>query len=142
MFRTPDGKKIADATSEQIFNEINESLKKPRYDGDACIVLTMPANLIAKAAEKFNAAIYEAYRDLEDEKTGMTRILVAIEQYVEVERLALMLDNDIKLILAKEHNIKADEDDIENAKAHAADVLSHEEAETGEAPAGMEDFNE
>ena len=102
----------------------------------------MPANLIAKAAEKFNAAIYEAYRDLEDEKTGMTRILVAIEQYVEVERLALMLDNDIKLILAKEHNIKADEDDIENAKAHAADVLSHEEAETGEVPAGMEDFNE
>ena len=89
MFRTPDGKKIADATSEQIFKEINDFLKEPRFAGDSCIVLTMPAATLVKSAEKLNTAILEAYRELGDPKTGMTRILVAIEDYVEVERLAV-----------------------------------------------------
>ena len=123
MFRMPDGKKVVDATSAQIFEEINNFLKQPRYDGDSCIVLTMPANVIAKSAEKLNSAIYEAYKELEDPKTGMTRILVAIEAYMDVDRLAVVLDNDIKMTLAKEHGIDADEDDLDKAKTAAANAI-------------------
>lgn len=124
MFRTPDGKKIADATSEQIFKEINDFLKEPRFAGDSCVVLTMPAAILVKSAEKLNTAILEAYRELGDPKTGMTRILVAIEDYVEVERLAVILDDDIKMTLAKENNISADEEDIEKAKHSAERALA------------------
>lgn len=131
MFRTPDGKKIADATSTQIFEELNEFLKQPRYDGDMCVVLTMPAQMIAKASEKLNSAILEAYRDLEDMRNGMTRILVAIEEYVDVDRLALMLDTDIKMTLAKEHNIIATEEDMEAATTLAADAVSGEDEDDG-----------
>ena len=45
----------------------------------------------------------------------MMQLLVAIEKMVDANKLAAMLDMDIKLLVAKEAGINASESDIENA---------------------------
>lgn len=114
-----DSLELRDTSNESILNVFDEYLKTPRFDGDACIVLTMPEATLKKYSEKINAGLWWMYNKYCKKDFGMMQLLVAIEKMVDATKLAAMLDMDIKLLLAKEAGIAASETDIEKAATRA-----------------------
>lgn len=114
-----DSLELRDTSNESILNVFDEYLKTPRFDGDACIVLTMPEATLKKYSEKINAGLWWMYNKYCKKDFGMMQLLVAIEKMVDATKLAAMLDMDIKLLLAKEAGISASETDIEKAATRA-----------------------
>jgi hypothetical protein len=114
-----DSLELRDTSNESILNVFDEYLKTPRFDGDACIVLTMPETTLKKYSEKINAGLWWMYNKYCKKDFGMMQLLVAIEKMVDATKLAAMLDMDIKLLLAKEAGIAASETDIEKAATRA-----------------------
>lgn len=106
---------LENTSNKEILRVFNEYLKTPRFDGDACVVLTMPEATLKKYSEKLNAGIWWMYNKFKKKNFGMMAILVAIETMVDATKLAAMLDMDIKLLVAKENGISATEADIERA---------------------------
>ena len=106
---------LDNTSNKEILRVLNEYLKTPRFDGDACVVLTMPEATLKKYSEKLNAGIWWMYNKFNKKNFGMMAILVAIETMVDATKLASMLDMDIKLLVAKENGISATEADIERA---------------------------
>ena len=106
---------LNNTNNSSILEVFNEYLKTPRFDGDACIVLTMPEATLKKYSEKINAGLWWMYNKYCKKDFGMMQLLVAIEKMIDATKLAAMLDMDIKLLLAKESGIQASETDIENA---------------------------
>ena len=114
-----DSLELRDTSNESILNVFDEYLKTPRFDGDACIVFTMPEATLKKYSEKINAGLWWMYNKYCKKDFGMMQLLVAIEKMVDATKLAAMLDMDIKLLLAKEAGIAASETDIEKAATRA-----------------------
>ena len=56
-----DSLELRDTSNESILNVFDEYLKTPRFDGDACIVLTMPEATLKKYSEKINAGLWWMY---------------------------------------------------------------------------------
>lgn len=110
-----DSISLENTSNKEILRVFNEYLKAPRFDGDACVVLTMPEATLKKYSEKLNAGIWWMYNKFKKKNFGMMAILVAIETMVDATKLASMLDMDIKLLVAKENGISATEADIERA---------------------------
>lgn len=106
---------LDDTQNGKIRDVFNDYLKTPRFDGDACIVLTMPEATLKKYSEKINAGLWWMYNKYCKKDFGMMQLLVALEKLVDATKLAAMLDMDIKLLVAKEAGIKATETDIEKA---------------------------
>ena len=119
---------LDDTQNGKIREVFNEYLKTPRFDGDACIVLTMPEATLKKYSEKINVGLWWMYNKYCKKDFGMMQLLVAIEKMVDATKLAAMLDMDIKLLIAKEAGINASETDIEDAatRTEAADDESTE----------------
>ena len=114
-----DSISLENTSNKEILRVFNEYLKAPRFDGDACVVLTMPEATLKKYSEKLNAGIWWMYNKFKKKNFGMMAILVAIETMVDATKLASMLDMDIKLLVAKENGISATEADIERAAVMA-----------------------
>lgn len=106
---------LRDTGSESILTVFNAYLKTPRFDDDVCLVLTMPESTLKKYKEKINAGLWWMYNKFCQKDFGMMQLLVALEKMVDANKLAAMLDMDIKLLVAKENGISATEDDIEKA---------------------------
>lgn len=106
---------LDDTRHKTIRRIFNDYLKTPRFDGDACVVLTMPESTLKKYKEKINAGLWWMYHKYCQKDFGMMQLLVAIENMIDASKLASMLDMDIKLLIAKESGINASESDIENA---------------------------
>jgi hypothetical protein len=104
-----------DSTNEWIRKMFNDYLKQPRFDGDVCLVLTMPEATLKKYSEKINACLWWMYNTYCKKDFGMMQLLVALEKMIDATKLASMLDMDIKLLVAKESGIAATEADIELA---------------------------
>ena len=66
----------------------------------------------------------------------MMEILVAVEKMVDANKLTTMLDNEIKMVVAKERGLVVTEDDLELAAKSAGSkkVEKVEEAPAEEAP--------
>lgn len=111
----PVSVKTPDYSNEWIRNTFDEYLKTPRFDGDACIVLSMPEATLKKYGEKINAGLWWMYNTYCKKDFGMMQLLVALEKMIDATKLANMLDMDIKLLVAKESGISATEADIEMA---------------------------
>jgi len=118
---------LKDTNNESILAVLNTYLMTPRFDGDSCIVLTMPEATIKKYSEKLNAGLWWMYNKFCRKDFGMMQLLVAVETMVDAAKLATFLDMDIKLLVAKEHGISVTENDIENAA-----LKTEEEAESSE----------
>lgn len=110
---------LDDSRHGKIREVFDEYLKTPRFPGDACLVLTMPEATLKKYSEKINAGLWWMYNKFCKKDFGMMQLLVAIEKMVDANKLAAMLDMDIKLLVAKEAGINASESDIENAATRA-----------------------
>ncbi|MCQ2123298.1 MAG: hypothetical protein MJZ25_03855 [Fibrobacter sp.] len=109
-----DGKKDKlDTSVAGIVAKLDEYLMKPRFDGDSCIILNMPENIIKKNKEKLNAAIWDLYKTYASKGFGMFDILVAVETMVDAVKLSAILDTDIKLLLARERSIEISEQELE-----------------------------
>lgn len=83
---------LDDTQNGKIREVFNEYLKTPRFDGDACIVLTMPEATLKKYSEKINAGLWWMYNKYCKKDFGMMQLLVAIEKLVDATKLAAMLD--------------------------------------------------
>lgn len=123
-----DDIELDDSRHGKIRDIFNKYLKTPRFEGDACLVLTMPEATLKKYSEKINAGLWWMYNKYCKKDFGMMQLLVAIEKMVDANKLAAMLDMDIKLLIAKESGISATESDIENASIRT-DVSDPENSE-------------
>jgi hypothetical protein len=112
---TLDEMVLTDTKSSSIVDIIDSFLKTPRFEGDACIVLSMPDATLKKHREKVNSALWYVYNRYCKKDFGMMELLVAIERMVDATKLTTILDNDIKLLVAKERGIVVSEDDLEIA---------------------------
>lgn len=106
---------LTDSKPASIVEILDAYLKTPRFDGDACIVLSMPDATLKKYREKLNSALWWFYNRYCKKDFGMMEILVAVERMVDATKLTVMLDNDIKLLVAKERGLVVTEDDLEIA---------------------------
>lgn len=113
---------LPNTDNKTIVSVFNEYLKTPRFDDDTCLVLTMPEATLKKYSEKINAGLWWMYNKFCKKDFGMMELLVALETMVDANKLAAMLDMDIKLLLAKEAGIRATENDIEQAAMKAERV--------------------
>lgn len=127
---------LTDNRPTAIVEVIDEYLKTPRFDGDACIVLSMPDATLKKYREKFNSALWYVYNRYCKKDFGMMELLVAVERMVDATKLTAILDNDIKMLVAKERGIHVSEDDLELATKSALSKKPEKDAEseTEEAP--------
>lgn len=125
---TLDEMVLTDTKSSSIVDIIDSFLKTPRFEGDACIVLSMPDATLKKHREKVNSALWYVYNRYCKKDFGMMELLVAIERMVDATKLTTILDNDIKLLVAKERGIVVSEDDLEIA-AKTAGTKKVEKAE-------------
>ena len=112
---TLDEMVLTDTKSSSIVDIIDSFLKTPRFEGDACIVLSMPDATLKKHREKVNSALWYVYNRYCKKDFGMMELLVAIERMVDATKLTTILDNAIKLLVAKERGIVVSEDDLEIA---------------------------
>lgn len=97
--------------TELLISEINKFLSAPpRYEGELCVVLSMPESYLKKARAKLNEAIHVIYDRYHPHGVSMLTILCAIESVVDANKLSPLLDNDIKLIVASERGIEVSTD--------------------------------
>ncbi len=121
---------LKDTKPSSILEIFNAYLSTQRFDGDACIVLTMPEATIKKYSEKLNAGLWWMYNKFCKKDFGMMQLLVAVESMMDAAKLASMLDMDIKLLVAKEQGLRVTENDIEHAaertemEAEMADTMN------------------
>ena len=115
---------LADSKPASIVDVLDSYLKTPRFDGDACIVLSMPDATLKKHKEKLNSALWWFYKRYCKKDFGMMEILVAVEKMVDATKLTTMLDNDIKMVVAKERGLVVTEDDLELAAKSAGSKKS------------------
>ena len=106
---------LKDTKPSSILEIFNAYLNTQRFDDDACLVLTMPEATLKKYSEKINAGLWWMYNKFCKKDFGMMQLLVALETMVDANKLANMLDMDIKLLVAKEQGIHVTENDIEHA---------------------------
>ena len=93
--------------TELLVSEINKFLSAPpRFEGELCVVLTMPESYLRKARAKLNEAIHVIYDRYHPYGVSMLTILCAIETVVDANKLSPLIDNDIKLIVAAERGIE------------------------------------
>ena len=127
---------LIDTKPSSIVDVLNAYLKTPRFPDDACIALTMPDATLKKYKEKLNSALWWFYTRYCKKDFGMMEILVAVEKMVDANKLTTMLDNEIKMVVAKERGLVVTEDDLELAAKSAGSkkVEKVEEAPAEEAP--------
>ena len=116
-----DSMVLKDTKTSSILEIFNAYLNTQRFDDDACVVLTMPEATLKKYSEKINAGLWWMYNKFCKKDFGMMQLLVALETMVDANKLASMLDMDIKLLVAKEQGIHVTENDIEVAAERNAD---------------------
>ena len=93
--------------TELLVSEINKFLSAPpRFDGEMCVVLTMPESYLKKARAKLNEAIHVIYDRYHPYGVSMLTLLCAIETVVDANKLSPLIDNDIKLMVAAEQGIE------------------------------------
>jgi len=119
---------LKDTKPSSILEIFNAYLNTQRFDDDACIVLTMPEASLKKYSEKINAGLWWMYNRFCKKDFGMMQLLVALETMVDANKLAGMLDMDIKLLVAKEQGLHVTENDIEHASVRTE--MESEMAET------------
>lgn len=107
-----------ESTTGSIIDEINRILMTPRFDGDTCVILNMPENAIKKAKDKLNYALWKVYNKRKNPGYGMFDILCAIEGMFDAKKLNAMLDNDVKLLVAKERGIEISIEELEYLVKH------------------------
>ena len=112
-----------------IVDVINNYLMTPRFEDDVCIVLSMPDATLKKHREKLNSALWYVYDRYCKKDFGMMEILVAVERMVDATKLTAILDNDVKLLVAKERGIMVTEDDLERAAKSAGSKKVEKEDE-------------
>ena len=110
---------MRDDKPETVVRVIDAYLREARYDGDVCLTLTMPEAMLKKYKEKFNSAIWWAYKQFCVGKFSMMSLLVGLETMVDAAKLTDIIDQDIKLMLAKEQGISVTVDDLEIAAKNA-----------------------
>ena len=127
---------LIDTKPSSIVDVLNAYLKTPRFPDDACIALTMPDATLKKYKEKLNSALWWFYTRYCKKDFGMMEILLAVEKMVDANKLTTMLDNEIKMVVAKERGLVVTEDDLELAAKSAGSkkVEKVEEAPAEEAP--------
>lgn len=108
-----DSMVLKDTKPSSILEIFNAYLNTQRFEDDACVVLTMPEATLKKYSEKINAGLWWMYNKFCKKDFGMMQLLVALETMVDANKLAGMLDMDIKLLVAKEQGIHVTENDIE-----------------------------
>lgn len=124
---------LPDTSKDSIIRMIDAFLKEPRFEGDVCLILNMPENIIKKNKEKVNAAIWSVFNAHSAKKSlRLFDILIAIETMVDASKLTAILDNDIKLAVAKEMSITISEPELEQV---AANVSKKKAKEAEEIPA-------
>ena len=116
-----DSMVLKDTKTSSILEIFNAYLNTQRFDDDACVVLTMPEATLKKYSEKINAGLWWMYNKFCKKDFGMMQLLVALETMVDANKLASMLDMDIKLLVAKEQGIHVTENDIEEAAERNVD---------------------
>ena len=114
-----DKVEMRDDKPETVVRVINAYLREARYEGDVCLTLTMPEATLKKYKEKFNSAIWWAYKRFCTGKYSMMTLLVGLETMVDAVKLTDIIDQDIKLMLAKEQGISVTIDDLETAAKNA-----------------------
>lgn len=114
-----DKVEMRDDKPETVVRVINAYLREARYEGDVCLTLTMPEATLKKYKEKFNSAIWWAYKRFCTGKYPMMSLLVGLETMVDAVKLTDIIDQDIKLMLAKEQGISVTIDDLETAAKNA-----------------------
>ena len=107
-----------ESSTSTIMGEINKILMTPRFDGDACVILSMPESTIKKAKNKLNYALWKVYHKRMNPGFGMFEILCAIESMLDAKKLNAMLDNDVKLQIAKEKNINISVEELDYLVKH------------------------
>jgi len=116
-----DSMVLKDTKTSSILEIFNAYLNTQRFDDDACVVLTMPEATLKKYSEKINAGLWWMYNKFCKKDFGMMQLLVALETMVDANKLASMLDMDIKLLVAKEQGIHVTENDIEEVAERDVD---------------------
>ena len=103
-----------EAETELLVSEINKFLSAPpRYEGDMAVVLTMPESYLKKARAKLNEALHVVYDRYKEYGVTMLTILCAMESVVESSKLAPLVDNDIKLMIASDRGIEISVEELE-----------------------------
>ncbi len=118
---------LTNAKNSSILSLLEKYLQTPRYEGDACIVLSMPDAVLKKYREKLNSALWWLYKRYCKKDFGMMELLVAVETMVDASKLTAMLDNDIKLLVAKEKGITISIDELEVAAKMAGSKKQQKE---------------
>ena len=126
---TLDEMVLTDTKPTAIVDVIDSYLKTPRFEGDACIVLSMPDATLKKYREKLNSALWFVYDRYCKKDFGMMELLVAVERMVDANKLTAILDNNIKMLVAKERGIVVSEDDLEIAAKSAGSKKVEKEDE-------------
>lgn len=116
-----------------LLDALNIYLSTPRFDDDECVVLSMPENNLKRAREKVNSAIWYVYNRVRYSGFGLMDILLAMETMVEAPKLAALLDNEVKLAIAREREIEVSEEELDEVASRPVEVI-HLEPEPGEMP--------
>ena len=128
---------LSDTSPKSIVDVLNVYLQTPRFDNDACIVLSMPDTTLKKYREKLNSGLWWMFNRFCKKDFGMMELLVAVDTMVCAEKLNDLLDNDVKLQVAKERGIVVSEDDLDNVHNEAPEI--DEEPEEPKKLASMND---
>lgn len=100
--------------TELLVGEINQFLSAPpRFEGDIAVVLTMPDSYLRKARAKLNEAIHKVYDRYHQYGVSMLDVLCAMESVVGAEKLAPLVDNDVKLMVASEKGIEISTEELD-----------------------------
>lgn len=121
--------------SEGIIKAINRHLEEERFPGDELITLTMPESVLKRHKEKINSAIWYVYDKANGSGIKMLDILIALESMLDATKMAIILDNAVKLVVAQERGIVISEDELEliaEAAARAGKKGKKKAAETVE----------
>lgn len=109
-----------DTGADGIIRAIDQYLNDSRFVGDETICLTMPESIIKRHREKLNSAIWYVYGKASGSGFKMTDILIALSTMLDENKLAVILDNDIKLVLANEKGIVISEEELDRIAANIA----------------------